>query len=86
MDYQELQHGGDIKSIIWQRFGEGNKASRQKGLREYSDNLQKEAQDLLAECKEVKTVKQLQLCLKQRIEASRFNNPFFQIDPSELFS
>nr|WP_241911017.1 J domain-containing protein [Vibrio splendidus] len=86
MDYQELKHGGDIKSIIWQRFGGGNKASRQKGLREYRDNLHKEAQDLLAECQEVKTVKQLQLRLKQRIEASRFNNPFFQIDPSELFS
>ncbi|MCY9826474.1 J domain-containing protein [Vibrio chagasii] len=86
VDYQELQQGGDIKSIIWQRFGGGNKASRQKGLREYREHLQKEAQDLLAECQEIKTVKQLQLRLKQRIDASRFNNPFFQIDPSELFS
>ena len=86
MDYQELQHGGDIKSILWQRFGGGNKASRQKGLREYRDNLHKEAQDLLAECQEVKTVKQLQLHLKQRIEMSRFNNPFFKMDPSELFA
>lgn len=86
LDYQDLQHGGDIKSIIWQRFGGGNKASRQKGLREYRDHLQKEAQNLLAECQEVKTVKQLQLRLKQRIEVSRFNNPFFKIDPSELFA
>lgn len=86
LEYQDLQHGGDIKSIIWQRFGGGNKASRQKGLREYRDNLQKEAQDLLAECQEVKTVKQLQLRLKQRIEVSRFHNPFFKIDPSELFA
>lgn len=85
LDYQDLKHGGDIKSIIWQRFGGGNKASRQKGLREYHDHLQKEAHDLLAECQEIKTVKQLQLRLKQRIEASRFNNPFFQMDPSELF-
>jgi hypothetical protein len=86
LEYQDLQHGGDIKSIIWQRFGGGNKASRQKMLREYRDNLQKEAQDLLAECQEVKTVKQLQLRLKQRIEVSRFHNPFFKIDPSELFA
>ncbi|MEZ8849256.1 J domain-containing protein [Vibrio cyclitrophicus] len=86
MDYQELRHGGDIKSILWQRFGGGNKASRQKGLREYRAHLQKESQDLLAQCQEVKTVKQLQQRLKLRIEASRFNNPFFQIDPSELFS
>ncbi|WP_016766846.1 J domain-containing protein, partial [Vibrio cyclitrophicus] len=86
MDYQELRHGGDIKSILWQRFGGGNKASRQKGLREYRAHLQKESQDLLAQYQEVKTVKQLQQRLKLRIEASRFNNPFFQIDPSELFS
>ena len=85
MEYQELKHGNDIKSVIWQRFGGGNKASRQEGLREYRDQLQKEAQKMLTECQEVKTVKQLQQRLKQRIEASRYSHPFFDIDPSQFF-
>ena len=47
-EYQELQHGDDLKSLIWQRFGGGNKAARQKGLREYRDHLKKESRELLA--------------------------------------
>ncbi|MEZ9922341.1 J domain-containing protein, partial [Vibrio breoganii] len=34
-EYQELKHGHDLKSIIWDRFGGGNKASRAKGLEQY---------------------------------------------------
>ena len=86
LDYQDLKHGGDIKNIIWQRFGGGNKASRQKGLREYREHLKKESQELLAQSQEVKTVKQIQERLKQRMEASYFDNPFFKMDPSELFA
>ncbi|MEZ8376626.1 J domain-containing protein [Vibrio cyclitrophicus] len=85
-EYQELQHGGDLKSLIWQRFGGGNKAARQKGLREYRDHLKKESQALLAQSQEIKTVKQIQQRLKQRIEASYFDNPLFNMDPSELFT
>ena len=85
-EYQELQHGGDLKSLIWQRFGGGNKAARQKGLREYRDHLKKESQALLAQFQEIKTVKQIQQRLKQRIEASYFDNPLFNMDTSELFA
>lgn len=86
LDYQDLKHGGDIKNIIWQRFGGGNKASRQKGLREYREHLKKESQALLARSQEIKTVKQIQQRLKQRIEASYFDNPLFNMDPYELFA
>ncbi|MDV7104588.1 J domain-containing protein [Vibrio sp. TH_r3] len=86
IDYQDLKYSGDIKSIIWQRFGGGNKASREKGLREYRDNLQKASQELLAQSQEIKTVKQIQERLKQRMEASCFDNPFFNMDLSELFA
>ncbi|MGV2840285.1 hypothetical protein [Vibrio cyclitrophicus] len=48
-EYQELQQGDDLKCLIWQRFGGGNKAARQKGLREYRDHLKKESQELLAQ-------------------------------------
>lgn len=86
LDYQDLKHGGDIKNIIWQRFGGGNKASRQKGLREYREHLKKESQELLAQSQEIKTVKQMQERLKKRVGASYFDNPFFNMDPSELFA
>ncbi|XNJ86500.1 J domain-containing protein [Vibrio cyclitrophicus] len=86
LDYQDLKHGGDIKNIIWQRFGGGNKASRQKGLREYREHLKKESQELLAQSQEIKTVKQMQESLKKRVGASYFDNPFFNMDPSELFA
>ncbi|MEZ8644900.1 hypothetical protein AB6D52_09490 [Vibrio cyclitrophicus] len=86
LDYQDLKHGGDIKNIIWQRFGGGNKASRQKGLREYREHLKKESQALLAQSQEIKTVKQMQERLKKRVGASYFDNPFFKMDPSELFA
>ncbi|MEZ8704006.1 hypothetical protein [Vibrio cyclitrophicus] len=76
-EYQELQHSNDLKSLIWQRFGGCNKAARQKGLREYRAHLQKESQDLLAQCQEIKTVKQIQQRLKQRMELSYFDNPYF---------
>ncbi|WP_241904388.1 hypothetical protein [Vibrio cyclitrophicus] len=46
--YQELQQGNDLKSLIWKRFGGGNKA-RQKGLREYRDHFKNESQALLAQ-------------------------------------
>ena len=85
-EYQELQYGDDLKSLIWQRFGGGNKAARQKGLREYRDHLKKESQALLAQSQEVKTVKQIQERLKQRMEASCFDNPFIKMNPSELFA
>ncbi|WP_102397613.1 hypothetical protein [Vibrio cyclitrophicus] len=86
LDYQDLKHGGDIKNIIWQRFGGGNKVSRQKGLREYREHLKKESQALLAQSQEIKTVKQMQERLKKRVGASYFDNPFFKMDPSELFA
>ncbi|MEZ9718586.1 J domain-containing protein [Vibrio cyclitrophicus] len=85
-EYQELQHGDDLKNLIWQRFGGGNKASRQKGLREYREHLKKESQELLAQSQEIKTVKQMQERLKKRVGASYFDNPFFKMDPSELFA
>ena len=85
-EYQELQHSDDLKNLIWQRFGGGNKASRQKGLREYREHLKKESQELLAQSQEIKTVKQMQERLKKRVGTSYFDNPFFKMDPSELFA
>lgn len=85
MEYEELQHGHDLKSIIWQKFGGGNKARREKGLRQYCATLEKETIELHEKCQNVKTVKQLQMHLKERVKASRFENQFLNMDPSELF-
>ena len=81
MKYQELQHGHDLKSVIWQKFGGGNKASREKGLKEYRDALQEDAKALLEKCIEVKNIKLLQLHLRERINASRFETHFLKIAP-----
>ncbi|WP_231565520.1 J domain-containing protein [Vibrio hyugaensis] len=86
MEYQELQHGHDLKSIIWQKFGGGNKARREKGLKQYRATLEREATELLEKCQDVKTVKQLQLHLKERVKVSRFEKQLLNMDPSELFS
>ena len=86
MEYQELKHGQDIKSIIWQKFGGGNKASREKGIEQYRAKLKSEVEELLETCHEIKTVKQLQLHLKERVNIVRFEEALLEICPSELFS
>lgn len=85
-EYQELRHGDDIKSILWHKFGGGNKASRDKHLSQYSDALQQEAQDLHHRCREVKTVKQLKQYLKERVDAAHFHQQLVNIDPYHFFS
>lgn len=86
MEYRELQHGHDLKSIIWQKFGGGNKADREKGLKQYRATLEREAKELLEKCQDIKTVKQLQQHLKERVNASRFEEQLLNMAPSELFS
>lgn len=86
MEYQELKNGQDIKSIIWQKFGGGNKASREKGIEQYRAKLKSEVEELLETCHEIKTVKQLQLHLKERVNIVRFEEALLEMCPSELFS
>lgn len=85
MEYRELREGGDIKSMIWQRFGGGNKATRERDLERYRYSLEQDVEDLLQKCKEVKTVKQMQVHLKERVDAVRFRSQLMSIDPAELF-
>ena len=85
-EYNELQHGHDLKSIIWQKFGGGNKAGREQALKQYRNTLQREENELLEKCQEVRTVKQLQQQLKERINNSRFEAQFLGMNPSEFFS
>ncbi|HHC7130265.1 TPA: J domain-containing protein [Vibrio parahaemolyticus] len=86
MEYQELQHGHDLKSIIWQKFGGGNKARRENDLKHYGATLEREAIELHEKCQDIKTVKQLQVHLRERIRASHFEQQFLKMMPSELFS
>ena len=85
-EYQALQHGQDLKSIIWQKFGGGNKTDREKGLNQYRNTLKREAKELLEKCQEVKTVKQIQQHLKERVNGSRFEAQLLDMDLSELFA
>jgi curved DNA-binding protein CbpA len=85
IEHQDLQYGNDLKSVIWQKFGGGSKAAREKELRQYRDTLLRETKALFEKCQEIKTVKQLQLHLKDRANASRFEAQLLRMDPSELF-
>ena len=63
-NYQSIQNDNDIKSIIWQRFGRGSKASRAKDLAQYGDVLTIETKELLAKVTKIKTVQAIQKELK----------------------
>ncbi|WP_037330318.1 J domain-containing protein [Salinivibrio socompensis] len=68
-EYEALQHGGkDMKSVIWHRFGGGNKASRQRVLDKYRYQLIDGADELRTQCEEITTVKELQNHLKVRVD------------------
>ncbi|MGL4734817.1 MAG: J domain-containing protein [Enterovibrio sp.] len=75
-DYQSMQNGHDIKSMIWQRFGGGSKASRARELDQYGDVLTIEIEELLAKVSKIKTVQAIQKELKQRRRRGPFNDIF----------
>lgn len=79
-DYHELRRGDGLSVIIWQRFGGGTKAAREKGLREYRQALEQDVEILMAKCREIKTVKRLQKHLKARLKPLNFT----RIPMSEL--
>ena len=79
-DYHELRRGDGLGVIIWQRFGGGTKAAREKGLREYRQALEQDVEILMAKCREIKTVKGLQKHLKARLKPLNFT----RIPMSEL--
>ena len=79
-DYHELRRGDGLSVIIWQRFGGGTKAAREKGLREYRQALEQDVENLMAKCREIKTVKGLQKHLTARLQS--FN--FTRVPMSEL--
>jgi hypothetical protein len=79
-DYHELRRGDGLSVIIWQRFGGGTKAAREKGLREYRQALEQDVEILMAKCREIKTVKGLQKHLKARLKPLNFT----RIPMSEL--
>lgn len=85
-EYQALRNGDDIKSIIWQKFGGGNKVSRERELSQYRHSLQQEAQELHQRCQEVRTVKHLQQLLKERVDAARFHQQLMSIEPFDFFA
>lgn len=75
-DYQSMQNGNDIKTMIWQRFGSGSKASRAKELAQYGDVLTIETEELLAKVTKIKTVQAIQKELNQRSQRGSFNDIF----------
>jgi len=79
-DYHELKRGDGLSVIIWQRFGGGTKAAREKGLREYRQALEQDVEILRAKCRDIKTVKGLREHLTARLKSLNFR----RIPTSEL--
>ncbi|MCU7994715.1 J domain-containing protein [Shewanella glacialipiscicola] len=75
-DYQSMQNGNDIKTMIWERFGSGSKASRAKELAQYGDVLTIETEELLAKVTKIKTVQAIQKELNQRSQRGSFKDIF----------
>ncbi|MCL1083559.1 J domain-containing protein [Shewanella psychromarinicola] len=73
-EHQFMQHGNDIKSEIWRRFGGGGKASRAKTLQQYGDLLIIEAEALYAKINNVTTVQALREQLSQRMHQQELND------------
>ncbi len=84
-EYTDLQSGVTLKSLLWQKFGKGNKQSREKELMQYCDALQRDADKLHQQCHSIRTVKQLQHHLRSRIENDDMMQFFIQMDPDMLF-
>ena len=73
-EHEFMQHGNDIKSEIWRRFGGGAKASRAKTLEQYGDLLIVESEALYAKINNVTTVQAMREQLSQRIHQQELNS------------
>lgn len=86
IEYGQLKMGPDLKSLVWHRFGGGNKNSRKKELEDYKLGLTNEAQGLRDKIKSMRTVQDIQLVLRQRRDRFEPMFPFFDdpMSPSDL--
>ncbi|GGB77254.1 molecular chaperone DnaJ [Shewanella inventionis] len=73
-EHQFMQHGNDIKSEIWRRFGGGSKASRAKTLEQYGALLIVESEALYAKINSLTTVQALRKQLSQRAHQRQLND------------
>ncbi|WP_051416065.1 J domain-containing protein [Salinivibrio socompensis] len=77
-EHQALKDGHDVKSVVWRRFGGGNKASRQHDLDKYRYQLIDSADELRDKCAQITTVKALQDDLKIRVnQRTQLEQAFF---------
>lgn len=77
-EHQALKDGHDVKSVVWRRFGGGNKASRQHCLDKYRYQLIDSADELRDKFARITTVKALQDDLKIRVnQRSQLEQAFF---------
>jgi hypothetical protein len=72
--HQFLQHGNDLKSELWRRFGGGSKDSRARVLESYGTTLMIEAEELLAKISNVTTVQAMRKELTERAHQQQFND------------
>ncbi|MBU2712809.1 J domain-containing protein [Zooshikella harenae] len=79
--YYQLQQGSDIQSQAWQKFGGGNKYLREKNITEYASYLGDQAEQLEQEIAELKTVKAMQVALRNRLN----QESLYELFADEIF-
>jgi hypothetical protein len=72
-EHQFLQHGNDLKSELWRRFGGGGKGPRARTLEKYGATLMIEAEALLAMISNVTTVQAMRKELTERVQLQQLN-------------
>ncbi len=83
--YQQLQVGSELKSIVWHRFGGGNKRSREKIIQQHVLNLNNEAQEIEEDIAELKTVKDMQVALRERVNHNAMLDAFDDLLINKMF-
>ncbi|WED22033.1 hypothetical protein L3Q72_01040 [Vibrio sp. JC009] len=82
--HQELQYGPELKTMIWQRFGGGNKQAREKSISDYVQSLNYELEQMEGKITGLKTVKAMQVALRERMNQNDMYDIFGQLFMEEL--
>lgn len=65
-EHRDLQHGHDLKTQVWKKFGGGNKKAQLKSIEAYIKGLQNEAKQLEQDKIRFRTVQAIKESLRER--------------------
>lgn len=77
LEHRDLQHGHDLKTQVWKKFGGGSKKSQLSAITHYIEALQAEAKQLNADLAKLKTVQAIKEPLRERAMMANMMSDFF---------